>query len=66
MTWRSVNPITRVASVACRVTQADVTKSTEHVLSDNTIVGNQAIVAMNLSTSVSSMNVYTSPGPKTP
>jgi hypothetical protein len=65
--WRSVTgTITRVANVTCRVTQGEVTQSAEQVLSDDTILGNQAIVGMNIVASVDSLMVYTSPGPKTP
>lgn len=64
--WRSVDPITRVASIACRVTQDAITTSTEQDLADNTLVGNQAIVATNVTASVASLIVYTSPGPKSP
>ena len=52
--------------VTIGVTQGALTKSAEQVLSDDTILGNQAIVAMNLNASVSSVIVYTSPGPKSP
>jgi hypothetical protein len=65
--WRSVTgTITRVASVTCRVTQDEMTHSAEQVLSDDTILGNQAIVGVNVIASVASVIVYTSPGPKTP
>lgn len=65
--WRSVTgSITRVAKVMCRVTQSENTRSAEQVLSDDTIVGNQAIVAVNVTASVASLIVYTSPGPKSP
>ena len=65
--WRSVTgTITRVASLTCRVTQGGATQSADQVLSDDTILGNQAIVGMNVTASVSSVTVYTSPGPKTP
>lgn len=66
VTWRSISPVTGVATVACRVTQGEITRSTEQVLSDDTIVGNQAIVVTNVTVSVASMIVYTTPGPKTP
>lgn len=65
--WRSVTgTLTRVANVTCRVTQGGITKSTEQVLSDDTILGNQAIAGMNVTASIASLIVYTSPGPKTP
>jgi hypothetical protein len=65
--WRSVTgTITRVATVTCRVTQGGMTQSSEQVLSDDTILGNQAIVGMNVIASVRSLMVYTSPGPKSP
>ena len=65
--WRSVTgTVTRVITVTCRVTQGGIAKSTEQVLSDDTILGNQAIVGRNITASVSSLIVYTSPGPKTP
>lgn len=65
--WRSVTgTITRVATVTCRVTQGGMTQSAAQQLSDDTILGNQAIVGMNVIASVRSLIVYTSPGPKTP
>lgn len=65
--WRSViGSVTRLASVTCRVTQGGTTKSAEQLLSDDTILGNQAIVGANVTASVASVIVYTSPGPKSP
>lgn len=65
--WRSVTgTVTRVAAVTCRLTQGDTTQSTEQALADDTILGNQAIVGANIRATVSSVIVYTSPGPKTP
>jgi hypothetical protein len=65
--WRSVTgTITRVATLTCRVTQGGVTQSADQVLSDDTVLGNQAIVGVNVTASISSLTVYTSPGPKSP
>ena len=62
--WRSIIGLS--ASVTCRVTRGGVNTSAEAVLADTTVVGNQALVAAGASSSVTSMVLYTSPGPKSP
>lgn len=65
--WRSVTgTVPRVGALTCRVTQGGVTRSAEQALADDTILGNQAIVGANITATVSSVIVYTSPGPKSP
>jgi hypothetical protein len=62
--WRSV--VGAAASVTCRVSLAGASRSAEAPLADTTVVGNQALVAIGASSSVTSLVLYTSPGPKTP
>lgn len=62
--WRSV--VGASASVTCRVTLAGATASAEAPLADTTVVGNQALVASGASSTVTSLVLYTSPGPKSP
>jgi len=66
--WRSIvlSGSTRVGSVTCRVTANGVTRSVEVPLSDDLVVGNQALVAAGATAVMTSLIVYTSPGPKTP
>lgn len=66
--WRSIvtSGTTRVASVTCRVTAGGVTRSVEVALSDDLVVGNQALVATGAMPVMTSLIVYTSPGPKSP
>ena len=62
--WRSL--VNGAASVTCRVTIGGATRSIEAVLADDTVVGNQALVATGATTTVTSLVLYTSPGPKNP
>jgi hypothetical protein len=62
--WRSIIGLS--ATVTCRVTSGGVNTSIEAALADTTVVGNQALVAAGASSSVTSLVLYTSPGPKSP
>ena len=62
--WRSI--VAGAGSVQCRVTANGSTRSTETGLADTTILGNQALVASGATSSVTSLILYTSPGPKSP
>lgn len=64
VTWRSIQ--NGAASVTCRVSVGGMTRSIEAALADTTVVGNQALVATGASSSVTSLVLYTSPGPKSP
>jgi hypothetical protein len=62
--WRSI--VNGSASVTCRIATGGTSKSTEAPLADTTVVGNQALVATGATSSVASLVLYTSPGPKSP
>lgn len=64
VTWRSI--LNGAASVTCRVTVNGMTRTIEAALADTTVVGNQALVATGATSSVTSLVLYTSPGPKSP
>jgi hypothetical protein len=68
VTWRSIvlSGSTRAGSVTCRVTAGGVSRSVEVALSDDLVVGNQALVAAAATAVMTSLIVYTSPGPKSP
>ena len=62
--WRAV--FNGSATVMCRMTAGGPNRSVEAPLADTTVVGNQALVATGASSSVTSLVLYTSPGPKSP
>jgi len=62
--WRAV--FNGVATITCRLTSGGANRSAEATLADTTVVGNQALVAAGASSSVTSLVLYTSPGPKSP
>jgi hypothetical protein len=68
VTWRLVylQGTETLAKVTCRVTSAGATHTVEAPLADSIVVGNQALVARAAMTAVSSLVLYTSPGPRTP
>jgi hypothetical protein len=68
LAWRTIanTPGGRVAALSCRVAQGAVTKETSVMLVDDVVTGSHAIAARDASVDISSVSVYTSPGPKTP
>ena len=64
LAWRSI--VNGAASVTCRVTAGTNTRSIVAPLADTTVLGNQALVAAGATASVTSLVLYTSPGPKSP
>jgi hypothetical protein len=66
--WRTIanTPGGRVAEISCRVTQGAATKQTAAMLVDDIVTGSHAIAARDASADISSLAIYTAPGPKTP
>ena len=62
--WRSI--VNQSATVLCRIATGGMSATTEVALADTTVVGNQALVATGAMSSVTSLVLYTSPGPKSP
>jgi hypothetical protein len=62
--WRSI--VNQSATVMCRLAIGGMSATTEAPLTDTTVVGNQALVATGATSSVTSLVLYTSPGPKSP
>lgn len=61
-----VGTTTRTRRIVCRVVRGDVTKESSVMVPDTLLIGAHAIAVMQASASLSSVSVYTSPGPKNP
>jgi hypothetical protein len=66
--WRtiSLSGSTRVPELTCRVVHGGEMRQTSLQLTDENVTGTHAIVANAASVDISSLGVYTSPGPKNP
>lgn len=66
--WRTISLVqgTRVPEVTCRVIRGKVTKETSVVLVDDLVTGSYVLGAIDGNVDITSLSVYTSPGPKNP
>lgn len=66
--WRTISLLqgTRVPEVRCQVRRGNMTTVTSIVLTDDLVTGSYVLGANDASVDISSLSVYTSPGPKNP
>ncbi len=66
--WRtiSLSNSDRIPELTCRVIRGAVTKETSVMLSDELVIGSHVIRANDAVVDMTSLSVYTSPGPKNP
>jgi len=63
--WRTISP-TRVATMTCLVLRGMVTTEAQIMLIDDLVTGTHVIRAIDAAVDITSLSVYTTPGPKTP
>lgn len=63
--WRTISP-TRVAAITCLVRRGLVTTEAQITLIDDLVTGTHVIRAIDASVDITSLSVYTTPGPKNP
>jgi hypothetical protein len=66
--WRTISLVqgARVPEITCRVTRGKVTNETSLPLIDDVVTGSYVLGAIDSSVDITSLSVYTSPGPKNP
>lgn len=66
--WRTVVQMStgRVAKITCLLKRGAMTSEAEVLLTDDTVTGTQVIATTDAAVHMTSMSVYTSPGPKNP
>jgi hypothetical protein len=66
--WRtiSLSGTLRIPEITCRVLHGGDTKDVMMMLSDELTIGSHVISAIDASVDITSLSVYTSPGPKNP
>jgi hypothetical protein len=66
--WRSIVLVqgVRVAQLTCRVIHAGMTDNAALTLSDDLVTGGLTLASRNTAVDITSLTVYTSPGPKNP